>query len=175
MSEGGPAWVGKISSAVVINVATLGPIGRCLPAPGTWGSLAGIAGLAVVAIGPGLATWALVVAGVIGFYLGAVVCGEAEVRLRERDPGKVILDEFVSMPLCFLGWEKFVSGPLPWWGVLLAGFVLFRFFDILKPLGISKLQNLPGGWGVQSDDTAAALASCATLHAGFWIWAQWLG
>ena len=41
---------------------------------------------------------------------------------------------------------------------LLAGFGLFRFFDIAKPLGIRRLQALPGGWGVVIDDLAAALA-----------------
>jgi phosphatidylglycerophosphatase A len=56
------------------------------------------------------------------------------------------------------------------WAVLLAGFALFRLFDITKPLGIARLQNLPGGWGVVIDDTAAALAACATLHAVVWLW-----
>ena len=50
------------------------------------------------------------------------------------------------------------------WPVLIAGFVLFRLFDIFKPFGISKLQNLPGGLGCVADDLAAALASCIVLH-----------
>lgn len=53
---------------------------------------------------------------------------------------------------------------------LLAGFALFRFFDIAKPWGIARLQRLPGGWGVVVDDLAAALATCATLHLGVWLW-----
>jgi phosphatidylglycerophosphatase A len=56
--------------------------------------------------------------------------------------------------------------------VLLAGFALFRLFDIAKPFGIRRLQALPAGWGVVADDVAAALASCATLHIGAWIWIQ---
>jgi len=48
--------------------------------------------------------------------------------------------------------------------VLLAGFVLFRIFDIAKPFGISKLQNLPGGLGCVVDDLAAGIASCIVLH-----------
>jgi phosphatidylglycerophosphatase A len=55
--------------------------------------------------------------------------------------------------------------------VVLAGFGLFRFFDILKPLGISRLQNWPGGWGIVADDFAAALAACGALHLGAWLWA----
>jgi phosphatidylglycerophosphatase A len=53
---------------------------------------------------------------------------------------------------------------------LLAGFGLFRLFDILKPFGISRLQSLPGGWGVVADDLAAALAACATLHGVVALW-----
>jgi phosphatidylglycerophosphatase A len=56
------------------------------------------------------------------------------------------------------------------WAALGAGFALFRFFDIVKPLGIKRLQHLPGGWGVVVDDVVAALAACATLHGGVWLW-----
>jgi len=73
------------------------------------------------------------------------------------------------MPLCFLGWQ-WLPPDLPWLVLLLAGFGLFRFFDILKPLGINKLQSLPGGWGVVLDDVAAALASCASLHLLNLLW-----
>ena len=47
--------------------------------------------------------------------------------------------------------------------ILGLGFLLFRFLDILKPLGINKLQNLPRGWGVMTDDFAAALISACLL------------
>ena len=53
--------------------------------------------------------------------------------------------------------------------IFVAGFLLFRFYDILKPLGIARLQTLPGGWGVVADDVAAALAACATLHIAAWV------
>jgi phosphatidylglycerophosphatase A len=100
----------------------------------------------------------------IGLYLAVALCGEAEFRLGRKDPGEVILDEFVAMPLCYLGWRA-LPGPLPVWAVFLLGLGLFRLFDIVKPLGIRKLQDLPGGWGVVVDDVAAALAACATMHA----------
>jgi phosphatidylglycerophosphatase A len=91
------------------------------------------------------------------------------VRLRARDPGKIVLDEVVAIPLCFLGWRTLL-GAAPAWVLLLAGFLLFRLFDIVKPFGISGLQRLPAGWGVVADDFAAALAACATLHVGLWVW-----
>jgi len=81
----------------------------------------------------------------------------------------VVLDEFVAIPLVYLGWPSLVAAA-PGWVVLLAGFGLFRLFDILKPLGIRKLQDLPGGWGVVADDVAAALVACAALHAARWVW-----
>jgi phosphatidylglycerophosphatase A len=107
---------------------------------------------------------------VLAGYLAVGLCGEAEVRLGKQDPGEVILDEFVAMPLCFLGWPALVATGWPVWAIYAAGFGLFRFFDILKPLGISRLQGLPGGWGVVVDDLAAALAACGTLQAAVLVW-----
>jgi phosphatidylglycerophosphatase A len=101
--------------------------------------------------------------------LAVGLCGEAEIRLGKQDPGEVILDEFIAMPLCFLGWSSLLA-VMPAWAALGAGFALFRFFDIVKPLGIKRLQHLPGGWGVVVDDVVAALAACATLHGGVWLW-----
>jgi phosphatidylglycerophosphatase A len=164
-----PVWPRALSSGLVIACATLGPLGRKLPAPGTWGSLAGLLYFAVfyqrAPIG------AILVATVIGGYLAVGICGEAEVRLRKKDPGEVVLDEVVAIPLCFLGWRS-LHGMAPTWVLLLAGFALFRLFDILKPFGISRLQSLPAGWGVVADDLAAALAACASLHVILWIWSR---
>ncbi len=165
-----PIWTRRWPTPLVLALARIGPIGAHLPAPGTWGSAVGL--LWVVGafwwpqLGPGC-TLALILA---SSYAAVAICGEAELRLGKTDPGEVILDEVVAMPLCFLGWPVLV-GPLPAWGVLLAGFAVFRFYDILKPLGIKRLQALPGGWGVVVDDLAAGLATCATLHLGVRLWA----
>jgi phosphatidylglycerophosphatase A len=75
------------------------------------------------------------------------------------------------MPLCFLGWQWIAgTGTLPYLVLLAAGFCLFRLYDIFKPWVIDSLQELPGGWGVVADDTAAALATCATLHLAHALW-----
>lgn len=108
----------------------------------------------------------------IGAYVAVAICGEAEFRMGRRDPGEVILDEFVAIPLCFLGWPALIN-PLPAWAIFLIGFALFRLFDIWKPFGIKKLQDLPGGWGVVVDDLAAALVTCAVMHAGQAAWLTW--
>lgn len=166
MSLPEPQWTRGLPKKFVCAFATLGPLGTRLPAPGTWGSLAGLLYTMLffyrresLSAGVGL---------VAGLIVAVAFCGDAARRIGRTDPGEVILDEFTAMPLCFLFWRG--GNHWPDWAVLLAGFALFRFYDILKPLGISRLQNLPGGWGIVIDDVAAALAACATLHLGAWLW-----
>ena len=163
-----PIWPRFLPTATVLNCATLGPLGRRLPAPGTWGSLAGLMYYTVIFAGR-YGVIGTVLLSALGCYVAVAICGEAEFRLGRRDPGEVILDEFVALPLCFLGWSYLVVG-FPAWVVFLAGFGLFRLFDIVKPFGIRRLQDLPGGWGVVADDVAAALLTCAVLHGAHAGW-----
>ncbi len=163
-----PAWPRFLATRTVVAWATLGPVGRRLPAPGTWGSVAGLLYFTAVFAGR-VGTAGNLLLSAIGGYLAVGICGEAESRIGRNDPGEVILDEFVAMPLCFLGWPHLLN-PLPASAVFLAGLGLFRLFDIAKPFGISRLQSLPGGWGIVIDDTAAALASCLCMHVGQWAW-----
>ena len=160
-----PIWPRFLPTTMVLAFATLGPVGRMRKAPGTWGSLAGL--LYFTVFFHGLGIFGILFFSAVGAYLAVAMCGEAEFRLAQRDPGSVVLDEFVAMPLCFIGWPS-LAGLLPsWaapWSLFIGGFVLFRLFDILKPFGISRLQALPDGWGVVADDLAAALAACASLH-----------
>jgi phosphatidylglycerophosphatase A len=173
MIRGQPLWPRFLPTNWVLNFATLGPVGRIKRAPGTFGSLAGL--LYFTVFFALLPWWLVLVLSLPPLYLAVALCGEAEFRLGQRDPGMVVLDEFVVMPLCFLGWQAL---PSEWshdapWAVFLTGFALFRLFDVSKPLGISRLQNLPGGWGVVVDDVAAALAACASLHGLGWVWSRW--
>lgn len=164
-----PSWPRFLPRGFVVGCARLGPLGHRLPAPGTWGSLAGLLyfGLFFQRASIG----AVLIASALAGYLAVGICGEAEVRLRKKDPGEIVLDEVIAIPLCFLGWRT-LPVVAPTWGVFIAGFALFRLYDILKPFGIRRLQSLPGGWGVVADDLAAALAACATLHIGAWVWTQ---
>ncbi len=165
-----PTWLRRLPSKFVIGVSTLGPLGLRLPAPGTWGSAAGL--LYTLLLFRHLSWAETVVYTLIASYVAVAFTGEAARRMGRIDPGEVILDEFVVMPLVFLGWHSGYTAHLPDWAVALAGFGLFRFYDILKPLGIHRLQSWPGGWGIVVDDVAAALAACITLHLGAWLWAM---
>jgi len=79
-----------------------------------------------------------------------------------EDPQKVVLDEYVGY-LITLFMVPFTLHNL------IAALVLFRFFDILKPLGIRTIDTkVKGGTGVMLDDVLAGIYACATLH--FWIW-----
>lgn len=164
-----PGWTREMPTDVVVRVATLNGLGQRMPAPGTWGSLAGLLYFYLCFTYLGIV--GSLIASAIGAYFAVAFCGEAEARLGKQDPSEVILDEFVAMPLCFLGWY-WMAPPagLAFFGFLLVGFALFRFFDIRKPLVIDSLQALPGGWGIVLDDTAAALATCATMHSVHAVW-----
>ncbi len=150
-----------LPSSLVIGLATVGPVGRMRKAPGTWGSVAGLLWYALffhfLPFPAYLLLW------LVTLYLAMAVCNEAENRLQERDPGKIVVDELVAIPGCFLLLQPsivFYGG----WPVLLGGFVLFRIFDIWKPWLVDRLQKIPGGVGVVLDDVAAALLACAVLH-----------
>ena len=156
-------WAASIPKGVSIKIATLFGLGN-LKAPGTWGSSMGVLFYAFLFSGldsgSGLGFFRYVFFASLMAYLAVGICDSAERTLGVRDPGKIILDEFVAVNFCFLP----VSGePYSILGMFV-GFVLFRFFDIKKPIGIYRLQSLEGGLGCVCDDIAAALISCACLN-----------
>ena len=157
-------WTRFLSTSQVVNLATLGPIGRVRKAPGTLGSVVGLVFYAVFFHNATTFTFILLV--VLSAYLSVAICDAAEKRLQMRDPGMIVLDEVVAVPLIFIGMggNSGIIAQNNGWPILLTGFVLFRVFDIIKPFGISRLQNLPGGLGCVADDIAAALASCLSLQ-----------
>ncbi len=159
-------WTAALPSAVVANLASLGPLGRSPKAPGTIGSLAGVALYAVFFHRAGPVGFLLLAA--VLTYLAMAVCDAAEKRFMQRDPGWIVLDECIAFPLVFFGLQGAVVA-LGGWPMLLAGFVLFRLFDILKPFGIARLQNLPGGIGCVADDLAAALAANLVLRLAIFL------
>jgi phosphatidylglycerophosphatase A len=90
------------------------------------------------------------------FAVGVWSAGKVEDKWG-KDSSKVVIDEVAGMCLTLL----FV--PVRW-QYILCGLVLFRFFDIVKPLGIRKMEELNGGWGVMMDDMLAGLYSNIVLQ-----------
>lgn len=156
-------------SALAVFVAQGFGCGRLKTAPGTWGSLAGLLWFhSMVEAAESVSDF---------FFLGIAfniplsiwLCGKAEKALGERDPGSVVLDEIIAVPLCFSAWLMSVvnnTGRMPEAGYFFGGnnwlgvigiFATFRLFDIWKPWPVRQSQSLPGGWGVTVDDLLAAL------------------
>ncbi len=95
------------------------------------------------------------------WLVGIPLCGRAADIMEREDPGEVTYDEFTTLPLVYFLAPDF---GLANWPVLVAGFALHRFFDILKPLGINRLQRFPGGLGIMIDDVLASLYALTIMH-----------
>ncbi|RVU01231.1 phosphatidylglycerophosphatase A [Mucilaginibacter limnophilus] len=74
-----------------------------------------------------------------------------------KDSYRVVIDEVAGM------WVTMILAPANW-HFLVAGFVLFRLFDIWKPLYIKRTEALPGGWGVMMDDVVAGIYANVVLQ-----------
>ncbi len=131
-------------------------------APGTWGTLA--------AILPYLLLRELPLAGflaaiVIAFVVGVYLCGRTSRDLGVHDHGGIVWDEFVGL------WIALILVP-DGWGWLLLGFVLFRFFDILKPQPIRWAdKHVSGGFGIMIDDVLAGIYALMVLQLCAYWWA----
>lgn len=128
--------------------ATLGPIGY-LPAPGTMATLATLPivyGINALDLNPFTHFLVLLSICAVSYCIIAV----ALPAFNCKDPSAIVLDELCGTLITF--WAI----PLNLF-TLIAGFVFFRFFDIVKPLGIKNIENKPGAWGVLLDDCAAGI------------------
>lgn len=142
-----------LGARLLTHIATLGPIGHIPIAPGTMGTLATAAFVWTVPLPPPQ-HWALAL---FITALGTWASTVSEGVLGKHDPGSVVIDECAGY---LLATALIDHTPLS----LISAFVLFRFLDIIKPLGIKGLQRLPGGWGVMADDVVAGLAAGAMIH-----------
>lgn len=82
------------------------------------------------------------------------------------DPSRVVIDEVVGVWICLLAVPAprfLVANNTPAWCWILGAFLLFRFFDIVKPLGVRSMEKLPGGWGVMADDILAGIYGAAVM------------
>jgi len=157
---------------LALALATCG-VGYLPLAPGTWGSLVGI-GVYVLVRGALMKVFFGVAAqrnfNLLHIYYGVIVlelvavCAIALVGIwaasrteklsGRKDPGKVVIDEVAGQFIALM--------PVPfvletaWWAAILA-FLLFRFFDIVKPYPARRLESLESGLGIMADDVVAGV------------------
>ena len=135
-------------------LATLGPVGYAPVAPATVGS-AVVAVVAWYIPAPALAETLALLA--VATVIAAWIAGEAEKDLG-KDAKPIVVDEAAGQCLALLFLPHTVVA-------YVTAFLLFRVFDVWKPLGAREAQALPGGFGIVADDFIAGLTSCAVFHA----------
>jgi phosphatidylglycerophosphatase A len=124
------------------------------PGPGTWASAA--AALIWFAASAGLhlsvkrMSWLTLLAATVATGVGVLASGRVERESGRTDPGYVVIDEVAGQWIALIHCRFSLTH-------LLAGFLFFRIFDILKPWPARRLESLPGGWGIMFDDVAAGV------------------
>jgi len=144
---------------LALAIATTGGLGYAPIAPGTVGSAAGVAIY--------LLTSHWYVTQQVALAAGITVIGvwAADVAARHSgrsDPSHVVIDEVAGQLVTYLGTG---AG----WKGAIAGFLLFRGLDIVKPWPANRLESLHGGTGIVADDVMAGLYGCAMLHGLIWL------
>jgi len=142
-------------NTLLLNYARVWPVGLSPIAPGTCSSLVAIV-LAPFIFMP-LPLWGRVFVLLFVLVTGAIASSRAEQILGKKDPSEAVIDEVFGQWLVILPFAALV-----WWEYV-AAFVLFRFFDILKPWPIKRLEDIEGGLGIMIDDAAAAVYALLCL------------
>ncbi len=149
----------KIAKIVILFVAQGAWSGKSPVAPGTAGTVVGVL---LYLLLKGLPLGWYLLACVLVTVLGIWAAGEAEKLIGKKDAPPIVIDEIagylISMALIPYGW-----------GFIIAGFFLFRLFDIVKPWPFRQLQDLHGGLGVMIDDVGAGVYTNIVLHAAGYI------
>jgi phosphatidylglycerophosphatase A len=139
------------------NIATLGFIGYLPVAPGTFGTFAALLFFALLK--PAIPVHVLLI--ILVTALGTIASSRAEKILNEKDSSHIVIDEFAGYALALLFLPPTLSS-------LVVSFLLFRLFDILKPLPLRWIERtIPGGYGVMADDLVAGVYTNIVMHA--WI------
>ena len=148
-----------MTPALWCALATVGPVGKMRPAPGSWGSLFGVVtGFGLASLSSSL----LEIAILLVIIFGTIAANHHQRETGSKDASEVVIDEVAGQ------WIALLVIPLDWrWA--LAAFVLFRLFDITKIGPIGMVEKWPGGVGVMADDVIAGVFAALCL----WL-AQWL-
>jgi len=145
--------------AANLMLATLFGIGFFPTAPGTWASAFT---LIIFWLLPEM-SWAIELLLLVVIFLLGVKSSTRVEQVSERvDPGYIVIDEFIGMALVLITIPKSYV-------LYLFAFLLFRIFDIMKPMPVNQLQELPAGWGVMVDDVAAGIYALIILQIGILI------
>ncbi len=123
-------------------------------APGTAGSLFGL--FLYWAIPESKSVYSLVGIALI-FFTGVWAANQVEKETKVHDNQIIVIDEIVGMLITVALFEK----TLIW---LVVGFLLFRFFDIMKPFPAKSSEKIPHGWGVMMDDVIAGIYGALCLR-----------
>ena len=147
--------------------------GLITPAPGTWGTLAALFIYQLGLVHLSLVAFWLVVA--VASVAGICICGKAATDSGSHDHGSIVWDEFAGFWLGLGIATIFTGGHLHLYWVI-AGFIYFRLFDIVKPFPINWLdKRVPGGFGIMLDDLIAGIFAGAALYGSIALYAKYLG
>ena len=140
-------------------VATFFGIGRVRPGPGTWASAGTVVLWAALAyaLPASLRTPVIAALAILVTLTGIPTATSVSRSSGVKDPQFVVIDEVAGQLVAL------IAVPFAW-KTFLAGFILFRGFDILKPPPVRQLEKLPEGTGIVLDDVAAGLYACGVLH-----------
>lgn len=147
---------------LALTIATVFGVGYAPFAPGTFGSAAGLVLWWLLPPSPLVQASAIVCLFLAGSWSGTV----AEHHFQRTDPGPVVVDEVMGMLITLF------MNPVGWSGAL-AGFLVFRVADVIKPFPANRLEALPGGVGVMADDGMAAVYANLALRLGLWAVGFW--
>lgn len=145
---------------IKVALGTMFGAGLLPNAPGTWGSFFTLPLVYLVA-------YFFPIYGIAVFFvlscIVSLLSAPAVVEKYGHDPSPFVMDECAGQSLVFLAttFTFTFSGDA---FTLAAGFFIFRFFDILKPLGVDKLQKLPGEIGILADDLLAGVYTLICLE-----------
>jgi len=144
-------------------LATGGWVGLAPVAPGTFGSMLGLPVAWGISLLPSY--WLQGAALVALFAVGVPVCTAATRRMGGlKDPGSIVLDEILGMAITLF----MIPLDPPLLSIFLAGFLLFRLFDVTKPPPIGRLERLPNGLGIMADDCLAGVFANLGLQLILW-------
>jgi len=145
----------KLKNTSIVFLATGGFVGFIPIAPGTFGTLVGVA---LVWLCRDFSAWALTLLALVLGAAGVWICDEANRIFKKADAPRIVIDEIVGILVTMIGIP--ITG---YW--LVCGFVIFRFLDIVKlpPARFFDTQ-MKNGWGVMLDDLSAAIYGNIWLH-----------